>query len=207
LIALQVSCGLTSAHRKRTLFDQKRMRSMSWLSSVRRIKIGDQIPNAQLVRLERNELLVTNLADQIANKVVVIVGVPGAYTPTCSNRHVPDMVANHDRLKMAGIDEIICVATNDPWVMAAWAKVQDPEGKLIFLSDANLEFATATGLRLNAGSRLRGVRLKRFLVVADNRTVRRMTVEDDDLSFTCTMAAAVFEDTATEEISRLSVGA
>jgi peroxiredoxin len=158
------------------------------MTVFREIKVGDVLPNAKLARLTGEMPEPVNLHDLIDGKAVVIFGVPGAFAPTCSRHHVPNMVANQPKLRASGIDRVICIAPNDPWVLASWAGGLDPDRRITFLSDGNLDFTTRAGLRMEGFEVFLGLRSKRFLMVVENKTVRRFSAEKDVLSFTCTMA-------------------
>src|ERR1700760_2143709 len=101
---------------------------------MRPARVGDRLPTVKLARaVGAAELEIIDLEQRLAGRRVVIVGLPGAFTPVCTGRHLPDLVANADRLKAAGMAEIICVAPNSPWVVREWALRTDPEEKLTFL--------------------------------------------------------------------------
>jgi peroxiredoxin len=110
-------------------------------------------------------------------KRIVIVGVPGAFTPTCSAQHIPSYLANYEALKAKGVDEIWCVAVNDGFVMAAWGRDQKALGKIRFLGDGSAEFAQKLGLERDLGASGMGMRMKRCSLLVENGVVRRVNVE------------------------------
>ncbi len=141
------------------------------------IKVGDQIPNVTLKHLADGGLAEVKTGDVFNGKRVVLVSVPGAYTPTCSNDHLPGYIAKADDLKSQGIDEIVFVAVNDPWVMHAWGEAQGASGKITMLPDGNGEFTKAMGLEQDISVASLGVRGKRFSMVVDNGVVKSLQIE------------------------------
>ena len=101
------------------------------------IQIGDKIPNVTLKRLVDGALADVSTGELFGGRKVVLFSVPGAYTPTCSNQHLPGFVASAEDLKGKGVDEIVCVAVNDPWVMKAWGEQHGADGKVTMLPDGN----------------------------------------------------------------------
>ena len=145
------------------------------------IQIGDKLPEATL--FESTEFgdacplppqkIATS--DATKGKRIVIFGLPGAYTPTCSAKHVPGYLASHDALKAKGVDEIWCVSVNDGFVMAAWGKEQKALGKIRFLGDGSAELAKKLGLDTEIPGM--GVRVKRFSMFVDDGVVKQINVE------------------------------
>src|SRR6202012_6059632 len=111
-------------------------------------------------------------------KTVGIFGLPGAYTRTCSSRHLPGYVANSDALKAKGLDEIACVSVNDAFVMGAWGKDQKADGKVHMLADGNGDFTRALGLEFDASKFGMGKRSQRYSMVVDNGVVKSGNVEE-----------------------------
>jgi peroxiredoxin len=118
-----------------------------------------------------------SVAEAAQGKRIVIFGLPGAYTPTCSAKHVPGYLENSDALRAKGVDEIWCVAVNDGYVMAAWGRDQKALGKIRFLGDGSAEFAKKLGLELDLAAGGMGVRCKRFSLLAENGVVKRVNIE------------------------------
>jgi peroxiredoxin len=110
-------------------------------------------------------------------KKIVIFGLPGAYTPTCSAKHVPGFVKHFDELKKKGVDEIWCMAVNDAFVMAAWGRDQQSGGKVRMLADGSADYTKKLGLELDLTARGMGMRCQRFAMIVDNGTVKRVNVE------------------------------
>lgn len=147
------------------------------------IQIGDRIPDATLFETtEFGEACPLNpqpvsVAKALENKKVVIFGVPGAFTPTCSAQHVPGYLKHLDALKAKGVDEVWCVAVNDAFVMAAWGKEQKAIGKIRFLGDGSAEFTKKLGLELDLTAGGLGLRMQRFSMFVDNGVVKLLNVE------------------------------
>jgi glutaredoxin/glutathione-dependent peroxiredoxin len=145
------------------------------------IKPGDTFPEATL--MESTEFgdacplapQPVKTSEALKGKRVVIFGLPGAYTPTCSAKHVPGYVAQLDKLKAKGIDEVWCVAVNDGFVMAAWGKEQGAIGKIRFLGDGGAELAKKLGLEVDIPGM--GTRIKRCSLLVDNGVVKQVNVE------------------------------
>ena len=109
------------------------------------ISVGDRLPDATFKTMTADGAKDLSTADIFAGKKVVLFGVPGAFTPTCSNNHLPGYIENYDAILSRGVDKVAVVATNDHHVMAAWARFSGGEGKILFLADGNAEFVRATG--------------------------------------------------------------
>ena len=154
------------------------------------IQTGDRIPSATLARLRDGVQPVTT--DEIfSNRKVVLFGVPGAFTPTCSEKHLPGYVQNLDAFRQRDID-VACLAVNDAFVMDAWSKSQHvPEG-LAMLADGNGEFVKALGLEMDATKFGMGLRGKRFALYAEDGVVKNIAVEAPG-EFKVSSAEAVLE--------------
>lgn len=118
-----------------------------------------------------------DVAEATKGKKIVIFGLPGAFTPTCSAKHVPGYVAQYDALKAKGVNEIWCLAANDAFVMAAWGRDQKAGGKVRMLADGSVVFTKALGLELDLTARGMGVRTNRFAMIVDNGVVKHVAVE------------------------------
>jgi peroxiredoxin len=112
-----------------------------------------------------------------AGKTIAIFALPGAFTPTCSAKHVPGFVAQADAIKAAGVDEIWCLSVNDAFVMGAWARDQGTQGKLRMLADGSADFAKATGLTLDLTSRGMGLRSNRYSMLVKDGVVKTLNIE------------------------------
>lgn len=126
--------------------------------------------------------------DLFKGKKVVVLGVPGAFTPGCSATHLPGYVKSADKFKAKGVHEIVCVSVNDPFVMAAWGKDQKAEGKVRCLADTNAELAKALGVAVELGV-LGGTRCKRFSALVEDGTITALNVEPEaGTGLTCSLA-------------------
>ena len=148
------------------------------------IKVGDQLPAATLMEFSEVEgggcSLGPNpvdVAKASAGKTIALFGLPGAFTPTCSAKHVPGYVENFSALKAAGVDEIWCVSVNDAFVMGAWARDQKTGGKVRMLADGDAAFAKATGLTLDLTGKGMGLRSTRYSMLAKNGKVVSLNIE------------------------------
>jgi peroxiredoxin len=117
------------------------------------------------------------VSDLVKGKRIVVFGVPGAFTPTCSAQHVPGYVKHAEALKAKGIDEIWCVAVNDAFVMGAWAKEQGSQGIIRMLADGSAEWTRALGLELDLTARGLGIRCQRFAMVIQDGVVEKLAIE------------------------------
>ncbi len=142
------------------------------------IQVGDKLPTVTLKYLGAEGMQELNTGDYFAGKKVVVFAVPGAYTPTCSQTHLPGYVNNVDSLKAKGIDEVACLAVNDPFVMKAWAEQNGADGKIQMLPDGNGEFTKALGLELDGSGAGLGTRSLRFSMLVDDGVVKTLDVED-----------------------------
>jgi peroxiredoxin len=148
------------------------------------IQAGDKLPEGSLSEfievasegcsIGPNKFEVANLT---AGKKIAIFGLPGAFTPTCSAKHVPGFLANYDRFKAKGVDEIWCIAVNDAFVMGAWSKDQHAQGKIRMMADGSGKFTKALGLELDLTERGLGVRSKRYSMLVENGVVTKLNVE------------------------------
>ena len=141
------------------------------------INVGDKIPSVTLKQLTPEGVKEFTTDDIFRGKKVVLFAVPGAFTPACSQRHLPGYVDKAANLKAKGVDEIACVAVNDAFVMGAWGKEQKTEGKIRMLADGSGDFARALGLELDLTKGGLGVRSKRYAMLVDNGVVKSLSVE------------------------------
>lgn len=147
----------------------------------------------RLATVTGEDLEVVDLDRRLSGRRVILVGLPGAFTPVCSGLHLPELVATAPRLRASGFDELICIAPNSPWVMREWSQRVDPEGRLTLLSDGNLELATAAGLVTSAPQFFLGQCIKRFTMVLQDAVVERFAVEPRLEAFACTRPAVFLE--------------
>ena len=141
------------------------------------ISVGEKLPEATFKTFTADGPKDTTVADIFAGKKVVLFGVPGAFTPTCSNNHLPGYLENYNAIRARGVDTVAVVATNDVHVMGAWARFSGGEGKLLFLADGSADFARATGLDIDLSAHGMGLRNKRFSMIVDDGKVTAINVE------------------------------
>jgi len=142
------------------------------------IKVGDKIPSATFMEKQEGGPAPVTTEQLFAGKKVALFALPGAYTPTCSAKHVPGYVQNYDALKAKGIDTIACVSVNDAFVMGAWGKDQGAGDKVRMLADGNGEFTRAGGLEFDASKFGMGKRSQRYSMIVDNGVVTSLNVEE-----------------------------
>jgi len=141
------------------------------------IKVGDTIPSMKLMVATPEGPKETSTDDIFKGKKVVLFAVPGAFTPTCSAKHLPGFVQNADAIKAKGVDAIACISVNDAFVMGAWGKDQGTGEKVTMLADGSANFAKALGLELDITARGMGVRSQRYALVAEDGKVTHLGVE------------------------------
>lgn len=148
------------------------------------IKIGERVPDATV-----SEFIETategcsvgpnsfQVADLVKGKTIALFAVPGAFTPTCSNKHLPGYVALHDQLKAKGVDEIWCVAVNDPFVMGAWGRDQKVDGRVRMIADGSAAWTHTLGLELDLTARGLGMRSQRYSAILQDGVVKQLNVD------------------------------
>jgi peroxiredoxin len=148
------------------------------------IKVGDKLPEATLhefIEVEGNGCSIGpnafKVSDLVQGKKIVVFGLPGAYTPTCSAQHVPGYLKQYDALIDKGVDEIWCVSVNDAFVMGAWGRDQQCGGKIRMMADGSGDFTKLLGLELDLSARGMGVRSKRYAMLVEDGVVRSLDVE------------------------------
>jgi peroxiredoxin len=138
------------------------------------ISVGDKIPSAKLKRTDMSDITTEEI---FGGKKVVVFAVPGAFTPTCSNQHLPGFVAKASEIKAKGVDEVVCMSVNDAFVMKAWGEAQGTGDGVTMLADGNAEFASALGLDFDGSGIGFGTRAQRFAMVVNDGVVELLNVE------------------------------
>lgn len=141
------------------------------------ISVGDKLPEATFMEMTANGPEPVSTADVFGGKKVALFAVPGAYTPTCSAKHLPGFVDKQGDLAAKGIDDIVCTSVNDVFVMGAWGKDNGVEGKVRMLADGNGTFAAALGLEMDGSGFGMGQRSQRYSMIVDDGTVKELNVE------------------------------
>ena len=152
------------------------------------IKENDQIPNVDFFVMENGEPIKKNTQVLLKDKKVVIFGLPGAYTSVCSAKHLPGYVNMFDQYKEKGIDYIICISVNDPFVMSAWGKEHNVGDKIVMIGDPFLNFTKAIGADVDKSARGLGIRSNRYSMLVDNLKIVKLQEEKDTGS--CEVSAA-----------------
>ena len=159
------------------------------------IEAGEAVPPATLKQMTPDGIKDVQLADLLAGKKVILFGLPGAYTPVCSTKHLPGYVAEADKLKSEGIAEIACISVNDPFVMATWGEQNGADGKVLMLCDPEASFTRSLGLSLDLAAFGLGERSQRYSMIVDDGVVTTINVEksifDADASGASSLLASV----------------
>ena len=152
------------------------------------IKENDQVPNSEIFIMENGDPVKKNTQEFLKDKKVVIFGLPGAYTSVCSAKHLPGYVKMFEKYKEKGIDHIICISVNDPFVMNAWGKEHNVGDKILMIGDPFLNFTKSIGADVDKSARGLGIRSNRYTMLVDNLKVVKLKEEDDAGS--CEVSAA-----------------
>ncbi len=143
------------------------------------IKVGDKLPEAVLMEMTDKGPAPVPSADFFAGKKVVLFALPGAFTPTCSNQHLPGYINNADALKAKGVDEIACLSVNDAFVMGAWGKEQGADDAVRMLADGNADFTKAVGLEMDGSSFGMGTRSLRYSMLVEDGVLKALNIESN----------------------------
>ena len=154
-----------------------------------KIKVGDKLPVCEFFYLnQKSEVKKISTSDIFKNQKVVLLGMPGAFTKTCSTIHLPGYVKNYDTAKKKGISKIVCVAVNDPNVMKAWGENQEVGDKIFMIGDPFLDFTKAIGAEVDKSEKGLGIRSNRYTMLVENEIVKKFEVEKE--TATCELSAA-----------------
>jgi glutaredoxin/glutathione-dependent peroxiredoxin len=141
------------------------------------IKVGDRVPSASLKHMTADGMQTITTDQLFKGKKVVLFALPGAFTPTCSAKHLPGFVQNADTIKAKGVDTIACLSVNDAFVMNAWGKDQKVGDKVLMLADGNADFSKAVGLTMDGTGYGMGTRAQRYAMVVQDGVVKALNVE------------------------------
>lgn len=158
--------------------------------------VGTGMPVVRLGEMVNDQLRAVRASDIFGRGASVVVGMPGAFTPLCTEKHLPNLISNADRLRASGFTEIACVATSDPYSIDAWARAIDPARKVRFLSDGNLNLVRALGLTTHATRLFLGECSERYLLTVRDGVIASVRVEDEITNFSCTRT----DDLVLEEV-------
>jgi len=158
-----------------------------------KIKIKDQIPDTDIFHLVDAEPKQGKLREILGNEKIILFGLPGAFTSTCSKLHLPGFVANADKIKKKGIENIFCISVNDPYVMNAWGDANNTRDKIKMLSDPYLLFTKAIGAEVDRNSKGMGIRSNRYAMVIENLEVLNIQVEKETKQCGLTSAESILE--------------
>ena len=153
-----------------------------------KIKVNDQLPDVEVFQLISGDPVKKKVLEIINNKKVVIFGLPGAYTLVCSEKHLPGYTKNVDQFKTKGIDQIICISVNDPFVMDAWGKANNVGNNILMLADPFINFTKAIGAEVDKSGRGLGIRSNRYSMLIDNLKV--LNIKEEPNTGTCEISSA-----------------
>ena len=153
-----------------------------------KLNVKDQIPDKEIFHLVDGEPQTSKIREVLGYDKIILFGLPGAFTSTCSKLHLPGYVANADKFKEKGIENIFCISVNDPYVMDAWGQAHNIENKITMLSDPYLSFTKAIGAEVDRNSRGMGIRSNRYSMVIENLEVTNIQVEKETKE--CGLSAA-----------------
>ena len=158
-----------------------------------KIKINDQIPDIEIYQLINGEPEKKKLSEILGKDKIILFGLPGAFTSTCSKLHLPGFVENAGKIKEKGIKNIFCLSVNDPYVMNAWGEANNAGGKIQMLSDPYLFFTSTIGAEVDRNSRGMGIRSNRYVMIIENLKVLNIQVEKETKQCGMTSAANILD--------------
>ena len=153
-----------------------------------KLKENEIAPNSEVFIIENSNPVQKKMEEFLKNKKVIIFGLPGAYTSVCSAKHLPGYVKNYEKIRAKGIDLVICISVNDPFVMNAWGKENNVGDKILMLGDPFLNFTKAIGADVDKSARGLGIRSNRYTMLVDNLKVIKLQEEED--TGACEISAA-----------------
>ena len=152
-----------------------------------KIKKGDKLPDAKVFILEKDPKEVS-IKEIVGDEKVILFGLPGAFTPTCSTKHLPGFVLAIDQLKKKGINKVVCISINDPFVMDAWGKINNVQDKILMVGDSKGDFTKNIGAELNLTNRGLGVRSSRYTMLVEKGSV--LKISEEEVAGKCEVTAA-----------------
>ena len=152
-----------------------------------KIKKGDKLPDAKVFILEKDPKEVS-IKKIVGNEKVILFGLPGAFTPTCSAKHLPGFIIAIDQLKKKGIKKVVCISVNDPFVMDAWGKTHNVQDKILMVGDSKGDFTKNIGAELNLTNRGLGVRSSRYTMLVEKGNV--LKISEEEIAGKCEVTAA-----------------
>lgn len=164
------------------------------------VRVGDRLPAGTVYEMTAEGSKARSIDELTRGRRVVVIGLPGAFTPTCSTKHIPGFLEYYPKLKSKAIDEIMCVAVNDVHVMAAWSRELGAEGKVRMLGDGNAEFTKALGLEADRRADGMGIRSRRYAMLVDDGVVKALNLDAPgkfEVSDACTLFGQLDEIEAT----------
>ena len=153
-----------------------------------KLKENEIVPNSEIFIIENSNPVQKKMEEFLKNKKVIIFGLPGAYTSVCSAKHLPGYVKNYEKIREKGIDLVICISVNDPFVMNAWGKENNVGDKILMVGDPFLNFTKAIGAEVDKSARGLGIRSNRYTMLVDNLKVIKLQEEED--TGACEISAA-----------------
>ncbi len=157
------------------------------------ISVGDKLPTVKIKEVTAEGFKDVTTDELFAGKKAVLFALPGAFTPTCSAKHLPGYINNYEALKAKGVDLIACLSVNDAFVMSAWGKDQKAEGKVTMLADGNADLTKALGLELDGSGFGMGTRSRRYAAIIENGVVKKLNIEQGG-AFEVSSAESVLQD-------------
>lgn len=152
-----------------------------------KIKKGDKLPDAKVFVLEKDPKEVS-IKEIVGDEKVILFGLPGAFTPTCSAKHLPGFVMAIDQLKKKGIKKVVCISVNDPFVMDAWGKIHNVQDKILMVGDSSGDFTKNIGAELNLTNRGLGVRSSRYTMLIEKGII--LKISEEEVAGKCEVTAA-----------------
>ena len=158
-----------------------------------KIKVNDNFPESDVFRLIDGEPIKIKISDLLSKKKIILFGLPGAFSSVCSAKHLPSYIKNFEKFKSLGVDKLMCVSVNDPFVMEAWGKANNVGDKIIMIADPFLELTKKLGTEIDKSNRGLGMRSNRFAMIIDDMTVKAFKEEKDTKYCEVSAAESVIE--------------